>query len=180
MSPVALRDYTEADLPVLHALDQVCFPPGIAYSYAELRSFLHHPSSSTAVACSTSASQNGEEHILGFAVVRSVRRRLRESPSPAPALHILTIDVAPEARRRGVGGLLMRWMLQKGTALNLQSIVLEVSIENHAAQRFYRHFGFEVTGTIPGYYNGLTDALELELRLDPVAPAAPAAGATGE
>ncbi len=159
-----LRGYTAADLPALHALDQACFPPGIAYSRAELRSFLDHPSSFTAVACR----QDGL--IAGFAIVRSTRRFL---PSAAPGLtaapglmaavlHVITIDVAPVARRQGVGGLLMQWIFAKAEALHARAIVLEVAVDNDSAQRFYRRHGFAITGTIPGYYNGVTDALELE------------------
>ncbi len=160
MLQVSLRDYREADLPTLYALDQVCFPPGIAYSPAELRGFLHHPSSFTAVAC-------GEDAILGFAIVRPTHRPSR-SPglrNTVAVLHLLTIDVGPAARRMGVGSLLMRWVLAKAEALRSRLLVLEVAIDNHAAQLFYLSFGFHVTGTIPGYYNDATDALELELDL---------------
>ncbi len=171
-----LRGYTAADLAELHALDQACFPPGIAYSRSELRGFLDHPSSFTTVACAEDRS------IAGFAIVRPTRRIVR-SPSSAlkadpgfrtapalraePALmtavlHVITIDVAPGARRQGVGGLLMRWILTRAEALHSRSIVLEVAVDNEAARRFYQSFGFAVTGTIPGYYNGVTDALELE------------------
>ena len=166
MPNVALRDYTEADLPALCALDQVCVPPGIAYSRAELRSFLHHPSSFTTVAVAAMPGHTAPS-IWGFAIVRPVRRRLREGDTTgmAPVLHVLTIDVAPEARRRGVGGLLMEWMVARGQELNLRAIVLEVSVDNDAAQRFYQRFGFCTAGVLPGYYNGTTDALELERSL---------------
>ncbi len=162
-----LRGYTEVDLPALHALDQACFPPGIAYSRAELRGFLDHPSSFTAVACAEDGS------IAGFAIVRPARRIAR-SAAPAlmaPVLHLITIDVAPAARRQGVGGLLMRWILTRAEALHSRAIVLEVAVDNHTAQRFYQRFGFAVMGKIPGYYNGIIDALELERALDtPVRP----------
>ncbi len=154
---VHLRDYREADLPVLHALDQACFPPGIAYNRVELRSFLEHPSSFTKVAWS-------EASVVGFAIVRPVRRRFRAAAGGpiAPALHILTIDVDPGARRQGVGAQLMEWMIRKAGELRLHAIVLEVAADNLVAQRFYEKFGFEVRGRIPGYYNGETDALEFE------------------
>ncbi len=169
VSRVQLRGYADLDLPVLHALDQVCFPPGIAYSLPELRSFLHHPSSFTTVAFSPDRGEPSEESVLGFAIVRPVRRRVRgASREPVPALHVLTIDVAPLARRQGVGGLLMQWIFAQGARLQTRAIVLEVAVDNYAAQRFYAYFGFTVTATIPGYYNGLVDAFELERLLDPV------------
>lgn len=171
VSVARLRDYEEADLPALHALDQVCFPAGIAYSFAELRSFLNHPSSFAAVAA------DGDQ-IAGFAIVRPVRRKLHRSGSvlPTPVLHVLTIDVAPQARRQGIGGLLMRWIFRKGAELRARAVVLEVAADNHTAQRFYEHQGFNVTGAIPGYYNGIMDALELEHVLEAVPRSDAAAG----
>jgi ribosomal-protein-alanine N-acetyltransferase len=157
VNEIQLCDYEEADLPAVHALDQVCFPPGIAYSRAELRSFLHHPSSFSTVA-------RAGDSILGFAIVRPVRRLSLNAGirSMIPVLHLLTIDVAPAARRQGVGGSLMGWVVAKAEHLHTRSIVLEVAVDNDAAQCFYRNFGFCVTGSIPGYYNGTIDALQLE------------------
>ena len=146
-----LRPYRAADLPALHALDQVCFPPGIAYSRAELRSFIEHPSSFTVIASSGEA-------VHGFAVVRPVRRQAAEGDR---ALHILTIDVAPDHRRNGVGSSLMAWMFGKAEQLGSAAIVLEVAVDNHPAQAFYKRHGFQVVATIPGYYNGVIDAFEL-------------------
>ena len=152
-----LRPYRAADLPALHTLDQLCFPPGIAYSWAELRSFIEHPSSFTIVA------EHGAA-IQGFAVVRPVRRSVSGGNR---ALHILTIDVAPEHRRTGVGSILMRWIFEKAEQLGSAAIVLEVAVDNQAAQEFYKRQGFLVAGTIPGYYNGVTDALELTRQVKP-------------
>ncbi len=147
-----LRPYREADLPALHALDQVCFPPGIAYSRAELRAFLNHPSSFTAVACEGI-------HPLGFAIVRPRRMRLTSE------LHLLTIDVAPAMRRQGIGGLLMEWSIRQARQLGSCAITLEVAVDNTAAQGFYAAYGFRPEATIPGYYNGVLDAFSMRLPL---------------
>ena len=152
---LSLRAYTEADLPRLYALDRSCFPPGIAYSRAELRSFLEHPSSFTVLAC------RGQS-ILGFAIARPARRH---APQTGHALHILTIDVSPNARREGIGRKLMHWILAKAGELGSETIALEVAVDNLSAQLFYARFRFEVKGTIPGYYNGVLDALVMELEV---------------
>ena len=154
---IALRPYCEADLPALHALDQVCFAPGIAYSRAELRAFLIHPSSFTVVAVA-------EEQMVGFAIVRPMRSRTAAvfAKQYEPALHLITIDVAPEARRLGVGSLLMHWVLTKADELAAKRVLLEVAVDNFAAQHFYERFGFTQSGILTGYYNGVIDALRLE------------------
>ncbi len=156
--PAWLRDYAEGDLPSLHALDQSCFPPGIAYTRAELSSFLHHPSAFTTVACLDGG-------IMGFAIVRPIRRLPRQPPGVRnikPVLHLLTIDVATQARRQGVGALLMQWVFEQAAKLETAAVVLEVAVDNRVAQCFYQRFGFVEVATIPGYYNGVTDALEME------------------
>lgn len=152
-----LRNYVKADLAALHALDQVCFEPEIAYSRAELESFLNHPSGFSIIAC------QGKQ-IVGFAIIRSIRRNAAPGQPlrDEAAVHILTIDVSPHARRQGVGALLMDWIILKAAMLGANAIVLEVAVTNEAAQRFYQRFGFSVTGTIPGYYNGNVDAYSLE------------------
>ncbi len=79
-----------------------------------------------------------------------------------PTLHVLTIDVAPTERRRGIGNRLMQWIYGQAQALGSRVIVLEVAADNLPAQQFYERHGFTRTGIIPGYYNGETDAYSLE------------------
>jgi [ribosomal protein S18]-alanine N-acetyltransferase len=149
---IRLRSFEAADLPELVRLDARCFPPQISYSRAELQYFVRHPRSTTTVAESA-----GE--IAGFCVVDwklESGRRLG---------HFITIDVAPEFRRNGLGRLLM----QTGEALlgsmGCFAITLEVAANNRAAQAFYGHLGYEQTGRIPGYYADGTNALVMRKAL---------------
>lgn len=156
-SPV-LRPYQVGDLPRLHAIDRACFPPGIAFGRAQLRTLLEHPSSLSAVA-------EEAARVLGFILLQPRARRL--GSSSLAALHILTIDVAPEARRQGTGALLMRWALAEARRLRAHAVELEVAADNQAAQAFYTRFSFRETGTIPGYYPGGLDAISMEMVLPP-------------
>ena len=56
----------------------------------------------------------------------------------------------------------MQWIHAKAEELGVDAIVLEVAVDNLPAQLFYKHYNFIVTGTIPGYYNGVLDALQME------------------
>ncbi len=147
-SAVLLRPYVKADFAALFALDQVCFPREIAYSANELKYYLRHPRCFTVVA---------EEHgrVTGFALAE----RLVEAG--AGAGHLITIDVAPDARRTGLGSLLIaqveRRLAEEGALL----LRLEVASDNEAAQRFYERHGFAFTGRIPGYYASKVDALTM-------------------
>jgi ribosomal-protein-alanine N-acetyltransferase len=150
---IQLRGVERADLDALFALDRQCFRPGIAYSKSELRYYLSHPYSFSFVA-------EDESHtILGFAIAES---RLEAG---IRAGHIITIDIAPAARRLGVGRLLMEALLERLRSTGTVIVKLEVAVDNVGAQAFYRKLGFSETGRIRGFYMGKLDALVMEAQL---------------
>ena len=153
-NPIRMRPAEREDLDALFALDQRCFRPGIAYSKTELRYFLFHLRSVSVVA-------EDDEGIAGFAIVDFQLERGRSIG------HIVTIDVAPERRRRGVGRLLMDALLVCCRGARAGSLRLEVAVDNEGAQAFYRLLGFAQTGRIRGYYLGRLDALTMALDLAP-------------
>jgi ribosomal-protein-alanine N-acetyltransferase len=81
-------------------------------------------------------------------------------------IEILNFAVRHDARRRGVGGLLLNEVLDWARTARAEKIYLEVRESNHAARRFYERHGFGETGRRPRYYNGpIEDALLLALAL---------------
>jgi len=75
-------------------------------------------------------------------------------------LHITNIAVRNEARRGGLGGLLVRDLMQCARRRGLRWAVLEVRESNGDANRLYARHGFEITGRRPDYYrNPAEDAL---------------------
>ncbi len=149
----------EEDLDRFFALDQSCFAPGIAYTRDELSAFLAHPSAFSVLLEDRPTPSVPHGPLLGFAIARTLRTRGKA------VFHIITIDVSPAARRRGVGTLLMNWMADKARELHLQALRLEVAVDNHSALGFYQRLGFAEVGRITGYYLGHTDALVLEREL---------------
>jgi ribosomal-protein-alanine N-acetyltransferase len=79
----------------------------------------------------------------------------------------VTIDVVSEARRGGVGSLLMEEAEARLRALGCNSIYLETAVDNAAALRFYKRLGYSVLKTIPRYYLGSLDALLMGKPLEP-------------
>ncbi len=140
-----LRSYREEDLQRLHEIDCLCFPPGIAYSRAELRFYLSHRDAVSRVAELDGA-------IVGFAVGRILGRR---------AAHVVTLDVVPEARRRGIGSALMKTLHEEFARHGAAVSILEVSVENRAALAFYAGMGYRREALLPGYYGGLLDAYRM-------------------
>lgn len=67
-------------------------------------------------------------------------------------LHVTTVAVHPDARRRGVATLLMVDLLRRGAEAGMDNATLEVRASNTAAIELYRHFGFAPVGTRSDYY----------------------------
>ncbi|NLY89855.1 MAG: ribosomal protein S18-alanine N-acetyltransferase [Firmicutes bacterium] len=66
--------------------------------------------------------------------------------------HITNLAVHPAYRRRGIGRLLLKALIQKGKKHGLRRLTLEVRRSNLAAQRLYMEFGFVQVGVRPRYY----------------------------
>ena len=147
---IRLRSFQPRDLAALHQLDHLCFPKEIAYSKAELQYFLTHPR------CSCWIAERLESKLAGFVLVE------RSSRNGLPTGHIVTLDVDPAQRRRGIGKLLMQTAEERMKQEGAGTISLEVAENNEAARQFYRSLGFVTTGKIAKYYAGRVDAEVME------------------
>src|SRR5207245_7730313 len=88
---IVIRDFQAEDFETLWRMDQECFPPGIAYSRQELKAYVRQKNSFTLI--SNRAEEDGNcGDAAGFIVGHH-----------GESGHIITIDVAPTARRAGGG-----------------------------------------------------------------------------
>ena len=112
----------------LHAL---CFPdkPWSASDFMDLKKS----------GCEIVASDNG------FIVWRTV----------ADEAEIISIGVAPDARRNGIAGALILLMEQELKKQSIRNVFLEVSEVNIPAKKLYEKYGFLATGKRPKYYDGI-------------------------
>ena len=115
----------------LAELHKLCFPdhPWSASDFADLKKS----------GCEIVASDNG------FIVWRAV----------ADEAEIISIGVAPDARRNGIAGALILIMEQELKKQSVHNVFLEVSEVNIPAKKLYEKYGFKPTGTRPKYYNGI-------------------------
>lgn len=77
---------------------------------------------------------------------------------------ILTVCVAPDERRRGLGRALVSAALDSAAWRGAHRVYLEVAVDNAAALSLYRSVGFAEVGRRRGYYGrpeGRVDALLL-------------------
>ena len=159
-----LRDYQSSDLEKLYRIDQDCFDDDIAYSRAELTSYIQRRGSFTVVAelenewIADSATKVKFEKgtIAGFIVTQL---------HPKGYGHIITIDIRKEFRRQKLGTKLMEAAEAKLRERDSFMVALEVAVSNTAAMMFYKRHGYSITRTIPRYYNNELDAFLMTKRL---------------
>jgi ribosomal-protein-alanine N-acetyltransferase len=149
---IRLRPAAKADASRLFALDQICFPAGIAYSLRDFRALLRSSRVLSVVAEEDAA-------LAGFAMAQTMLLRgIRVG-------EIITVDVAPEFRRRGVGRSLIGAVETGARADGAEALRLQVAVDNAAALGLYARLGFAAIGEIQGYYHGDLDAVAMEKRL---------------
>ena len=112
-------------------LHKLCFPnkPWSASDFADLKKS----------GCEIIVSQNG------FAVWRNV----------ADEAEIITIGVAPDARRNGIASAMLVIIEKNIKNQGVKKIFLEVASNNIAGKKLYENNGYKVVGTRPKYYDGI-------------------------
>lgn len=82
---------------------------------------------------------------------------------------ILTLAVAPSARRHGLGSALMHSAISHASECGARTMFLEVATSNQAAGALYSRLGFHEVGRRKAYYAPAEDALILRANL-PLTP----------
>lgn len=78
---------------------------------------------------------------------------------------VQTVAVRADHQGTGVGSLLLRDLLTEADERGCRDILLEVRVDNEAAQRLYEKYGFERISVRRGYYHpGAVDGLVLRRR----------------
>lgn len=127
-------------LQQLERLHATCFPhkPWTASDFMDLKKS----------GCDIIASENG------FIVYRVV----------ADEAEIITIGVAPDARRGGVAAAMLAIAEHDAKKRGAAKMFLEVATDNTAARALYRSAGYAEVGVRPKYYDGV-DAILMARQL---------------
>ena len=137
---------TVADATALAALHDAAFPPAERWDAAAIATLLAMPGA-------FGLNDPGR----GFVLARVA----------ADEAEILTLAVAPAARRQGLGGALLAAAMAGAVARGATAMFLEVSDRNAAARVLYAVAGFAETGRRRRYYADGADALVLKRSLIP-------------
>jgi ribosomal-protein-alanine N-acetyltransferase len=136
--PITVEDASRKDLDQLYEIETECFRRE-AFTKKQIAELLMDYNS-----ISLLARYNGEA--VGFIIGRiSVEEE-------ALAGHILTLDVLPAQRRRGIGRRLLQELESILLQKNIRESYLEAREDNVAALRLYERMGYEKTGKLKDYY----------------------------
>jgi ribosomal-protein-alanine N-acetyltransferase len=141
-----------ADFETLYAIDQACYPRGIAYSRNTLQEFLALPGADCLVA---RTGEGRELTVAGFII----------GESAGAEAHIITIDVLNAHRRAGIGTALLRALEERLTGRGARRIELETATTNAAGVAFWERHGYRKMGVLRGYYLGRFDAWKMRKTL---------------
>ncbi|HET7305664.1 MAG TPA: ribosomal protein S18-alanine N-acetyltransferase [Segeticoccus sp.] len=149
---MTLRDLRWPDIPRLAALETELFGAD-AWSertwWAELAA---RPRRSYVVA----VEEDRPEQVTGYAGLDLA----------GEVADVMTVAVAPDARGRGVGATLVRWLVSRARACGAAYLMLEVRADNQPARALYDRFGFRQLHVRRRYYQpGDVDALVLRADL---------------
>lgn len=127
-----------------------------AWEEGAIQSLLDHPASTSLVAVA-----GDPKRIIGFVIGQLA----------ADEAEIISIGVAPEWQRFGLGKMLVEGLARAARRGEARRLFLEVAEDNAAAAALYRKLGFDEVGRRKGYYQRsgepAVDALVLALSLAP-------------
>jgi ribosomal protein S18 acetylase RimI-like enzyme len=83
-----------------------------------------------------------------------------------PLAHIITLDVAPGQRRKGLGTTLLNEMEKHFRYHEVRAVLLETAVENESGIAFWEHHGYRTEAVLKKYYLGRMDAYEMRKRLE--------------
>jgi len=131
-----IRLATEAELVIVHGLEQVLFPDD-AWPLEKFDDDLRSPYAHFLVALE-------DDRVVGYAIAQHL-------PGNDVA-DVHNIAVIEEYRGKGVGSSLLDQLIIWCEARQPDAIMLEVRADNEAAQSLYVSRGFHAIATRPGYY----------------------------
>jgi [ribosomal protein S18]-alanine N-acetyltransferase len=142
MTDVKIQEAGAFEAPVIAELHKQSFLGGEAgeiWSEAAIAKILALPGAYGILAWARDA---GDGPPQGFALWRNA----------ADEAEILSLGVAPAARRGGIGRALLRAIMARGSIGGVRRLYLEVAEDNLAAQGLYLAAGFSKVGRRRAYY----------------------------
>jgi ribosomal protein S18 acetylase RimI-like enzyme len=147
------RRYVPDDFARLYAIEEECFAPLFRFGRRYMRQLLERANAATWIA-------ETEGRMAGFGIVEW---KLDEGQMSA---YIETLEVAPQARRQGVGSKLLSQAEASARQAGAGVLWLHVDAQNLEAIRMYEAHGYSYEGREENYYPQGRAALIYAKRLE--------------
>lgn len=135
----SFRSYARGDIDAMFELDELCFTPPFRFSRREMQRFAEAPNAHVVLA-------ETEDVLAGFCIVHA------EVVQAEKVGYIVTLDVRPTFRRRGLAQQLMQRAEAHAGAAGCRWMALHVFTGNPQAIRFYGRIGYTRIGLANGFY----------------------------
>jgi ribosomal-protein-alanine N-acetyltransferase len=136
-----LREYSESDLGIIFALDEVCFEPPFRFSARAMKQLAEARNALTVL-----AEDEATGEVAGFSIAHV------ERAGKGLRAYVVTLDVAPKYRRHGLARQMMQRIEQQATQAGCASVELHVSVDNDSAIAFYEAEGYERSHMVNSFY----------------------------
>ncbi|MBN1902625.1 GNAT family N-acetyltransferase [Candidatus Sumerlaeota bacterium] len=141
---------TRKEIKDMVALDALCFDPPINYVFRDLAIY-------TGVKNAVLIREYEGERLIAFCL------------GDADSGNIITIDVHPDFRRRGLGRKLLKTILDEFKSRKTSFAISQIALDNLPSIKLHQDFGFEIRQILHEYYADGKSAYELVLPLNPPA-----------
>ena len=142
---IRYRTYNPRDLEAIVELDAECFDPPFRFSSRAMRRFIEAENAWVTIA-------ESDRSLAGFSIVH------REKTAAMDVGYVVTIDVAKQFRRLGIGERMLAnaesWVRGFGGV----GMILHVFTKNAGAIHFYERIGYKRVGIQRGFYGSNLDA----------------------
>lgn len=146
MTTIILGPAKIGDAPGIANLSRLFIEPGLPWRWTPRRVAAHMRQQENLVVVA-----RDERELVGFAMAQF----------HTETVHLTLIGVVDTHQRRGIGRQLIDWVEESAVIAGLFRINLEVRCGNQDARRFYAVLGYQESGSVPGYYSGIEDAIQL-------------------
>lgn len=140
---IKIRSCKEQDLEVIKEIEQKNFPT--PWPMASFKQILHRDSGMFLVAAT------GNE-VWAYSIANVERDINLSRFQTRREGHLLKIAVAQKKRRQGIGTSLIKVLENNLQEEGIESMKLEVRVQNKGARKFYKTRGFEEKELIKNYY----------------------------
>ncbi|HEU4486421.1 MAG TPA: GNAT family N-acetyltransferase [Povalibacter sp.] len=146
MGTVVLGPARIGDAPAIANMSRMLIEPGLPWRWTPRRVAAHMKERENLVVVARQ-----DATLVGFAMAQF----------DTQSVHLTLIGVSAERKRSGIGRQLIAWVEDSAIIAGLFRVNLEVRAGNFDARRFYAALGYRETGSVPGYYSGIEDAIRL-------------------